>query len=108
LAKAFVLTMFRKNADTPALFMHIQPDVNRLTREIKFATLIHGKSPFFRLDFVGNKIIAEILRLAFVFSDPLKGTLPVGEISTGGVESEEILAQRPQVSQGGPKDKISS
>ena len=38
LAKAFVLTMFRKNAYTPALFVHIQTDVNRLTRKIKFVT----------------------------------------------------------------------
>ncbi len=48
-------------------FNHPQSDVNRLTREIKFATLSHGKSPFFRLDFVANKIIAENSRLAFVF-----------------------------------------
>ena len=71
LAKAFVLTVFRKNANAPAFFVHIQPDVNRLTREVKFATLIHGKSPFLRLDFVGNKIVAEISRLAFVFFQTL-------------------------------------
>jgi len=84
LAKAFILTLFSKNADTPAFFVHIQPDVNRLTREIKFATLIHGKSPFLRLDFVANKIIAEIRDLPLFFSDPLKGTLPLRELSTGG------------------------
>jgi len=70
LAKAFVLTVLSKNAHAPAFFVHIQPDVNRLTREIKFGTLIHGKPPFFRLNFVGNKIIAENPGLAFVLFNP--------------------------------------
>jgi hypothetical protein len=54
LAKRFVLTVLSKDTHTPTLFVHIQSDVNRLTREIKFATLIHGKSPFLRLNLVAN------------------------------------------------------
>jgi hypothetical protein len=48
LRKGFMLTMLRKNTHTPTLFVDIQSDVNMLTREIKFATLIqvHGKPPF--------------------------------------------------------------
>ncbi len=72
--------------------MHIQPDVNRLTREIKFATLIHGKSPFLRLDFVGNKIIAEIQRLAFVFLRPFERDIACSRVIHRGLESEESLA----------------
>ncbi len=79
LAKAFVLPVFGKNANAPAFFVHIQPNVNSLTREIKFARLIHGKSPFFRLNFVGSKTIAENLGLAFVFFRPsLKGPCQFG------------------------------
>jgi hypothetical protein len=66
LAKRFVLAMSGKDAHTPALFVHIQTDINRLTRKIKFATINHGKPPFGE-DFVGNKIIAESQRLAFLF-----------------------------------------
>jgi hypothetical protein len=85
LAKGLVLTLLTKNTDAPAFFVHIQSDVNRLTREIKFATLIHGKSPFFRLNFVGNKIIAENLGLAFVFFLTLfERRVPVRELSIGG------------------------
>ena len=59
-----VLTSDRKTQETP--------DVNRLTREIKFARLIHGKSPFLRLDYVANTILAESLRLAFVYLNPFR------------------------------------
>jgi hypothetical protein len=48
LAKRLVLTVFGKNAHTPALFVDIQTDINSLTRKIKSATLniTHGKPPF--------------------------------------------------------------
>jgi hypothetical protein len=60
------------------------------------------------LDFVGNKIVAEFLRLAPVFHQTLfEGAVPVRELSPGGIESGEILAQRLQVVQAGPKGKIS-
>jgi len=39
-----VLTNRRMNAHAPALFVDIQTDEDRLTREIKFVTVIHGKS----------------------------------------------------------------
>jgi hypothetical protein len=85
LAKAFVFTLFRKNADTPAFFVHIQPDVNRLTREIKFATLIHGQVSFLSVEFCGHKIIAETLGLAFVFFLTFfERTVPLRELSIGG------------------------
>jgi hypothetical protein len=66
LAKRFVLPMFRINAYTPTLFVHIQTDVNRLTRKINSANVKHGKSPFGRILF-GDKTIAENMRLAFLF-----------------------------------------
>jgi len=72
LAKRFLLTVLSKDTHTPTLLVHIESDVNRLTREIKFARLIHGKSPFLRLDFVANTILAESLRLAFVFLHPFR------------------------------------
>jgi hypothetical protein len=34
------------DTDAPALLMDIHADVNVLTCEIKFANVIHGKSPF--------------------------------------------------------------
>jgi hypothetical protein len=46
LGKCFMLALLRKNAHAPALLMDIETDVNRLTRKIKFVTLIHGKPPF--------------------------------------------------------------
>jgi hypothetical protein len=48
LVKRFILAIVRKDTHTPALFVDIQTDVNRLTRKIKSATLniIHGKPPF--------------------------------------------------------------
>ena len=46
LAKGLILSLFRRNTHAPALLMHIQTHVNRLTRKIKFVTLNHGKSPF--------------------------------------------------------------
>ena len=46
LGKCFMLAMLSKNAHAPALLVDIQTDVNRLTRKIKFVTLIHGKPPF--------------------------------------------------------------
>ncbi len=46
LAKGLVLPVLSKDTHAP-LFVYIQSDVNRLTGEIKFATLIHGKSPLF-------------------------------------------------------------
>src|SRR5512139_1749068 len=70
--KPFGRRVLSKDTHTPTLFVHIQSDVNRLTREIKLATLIHGKSPFLRLDFVANKILAESLGLAFVFLRPFR------------------------------------
>jgi hypothetical protein len=93
LAKGFVLPMPSKNADTPAFFVHIQPDVNRLTREIKLPTLIHGKSPFLRLDFVANKIVAESLRLAFVLLNPFRKQQCLCESYPQGIESGEISAR---------------
>ena len=92
LAKCLILTALGKNTHTPTLFVHIQPDVNGLTREIKFATLIHGKSPFFGWILWVNKIIAEFLRLAFVSIRPsLKGQC-LFESYPHGVQSGEILA----------------
>jgi hypothetical protein len=52
-----------------------------------------------------TKIIAEIVRLAF-FNNFLEKH-PVRELSIGGLEGGEILAQRPHVWLGGPKGKIS-
>jgi len=48
LVECFVLATARKNTYTPALFVDIQTDINRLTSKIKSATLnmIHGKPPF--------------------------------------------------------------
>jgi hypothetical protein len=92
LAKRFVLPVLSKDTHAPTLFVHIQPDVNGLTREIKFATLIHGKSPFFGWILWVNKIIAEFLRLAFVSIRPsLKGQC-LFESYPHGVESGKILA----------------
>jgi hypothetical protein len=54
-----------------------------------------------------TKIISEIRRLAFFFSSFVEKDLPVRESSTEGIESGEILAQRPHVWLGGPKGKIS-
>jgi hypothetical protein len=58
---------------------------------------------------VATKIIAEIVRLAFSFLiAPFEKY--VGDFSRVihmGIESEEILAQRPQLERGGPKGKIS-
>jgi hypothetical protein len=48
LVKRFILPILRKDTYTPALFVDIQTDINRLTRKIKSATLniTHGKPPF--------------------------------------------------------------
>jgi len=57
-----------------------------------------------------TKIIAEIVRLAFSFLIAWFEkyvTRPFRELSIGGIECEEILAQRPQRERGGPKGKIS-
>jgi len=58
---------------------------------------------------VATKIIAEIVRLAFFFliawfQKYVDAFLRVIHI---GIESGEILVQRPQVERGGPKGKIS-
>jgi hypothetical protein len=100
--------MSGKNTYTPALFVHIQTDVNRLTRKIKFATINHGKPPFGE-NFVGNKIIAESKRLAFLFmSVARKGRdSSLRELSAGRIESGEILAQRPSGGAGRAEGKIS-
>jgi hypothetical protein len=67
LAKYFVLAILRINTYTPALFVHIQTDVNRLTRKINSVNVNHGKPPFGKI-LLGNKIIAENMRLAFFFN----------------------------------------
>jgi hypothetical protein len=41
-----MLAIRRMNTHAPTLPMHIQTDVDRLTRKIKFVTVNHGKSPF--------------------------------------------------------------
>jgi hypothetical protein len=48
LVEILVFTMTSINAYPPGLLVDIQTDVNRLTCEIKFATLrnVHGKPPF--------------------------------------------------------------
>jgi hypothetical protein len=40
-----MLKVLGMNAHAPALFVNVHADVNVLTREIKFATFIHGKPP---------------------------------------------------------------
>jgi len=56
-----------------------------------------------------TKIIAEIVRLAFSFLIAWfeKYTDVFSRVIHMGIESGEILAQRPQVERGGPKGKIS-
>jgi hypothetical protein len=53
---------------------------------------------------LGNKIIPENLRLAFLFLEVWfeEYVIPVSELSTEGIESGEILAQRHPVERGGP------
>jgi hypothetical protein len=48
LGKSLMFALLRMNAHTPTLLMYIQTDVERLTRKINFAKVIHGKSPFGR------------------------------------------------------------
>jgi hypothetical protein len=105
LAKRLVLTVFGKNAHTPALFVHIQTKINRLTRKIKFATLVHGKSPFGWILWQRNYSRNSETCLSFLKSYG-KDTA-CSRVIHSRVESGEILAQRPQVAQGGPKGKIS-
>jgi len=56
-----------------------------------------------------TKIIAEIVRLAFSFLIAWleKYVDDFSRVIHMGIESGEILAQRPQVERGGPKGKIS-
>jgi hypothetical protein len=56
---------------------------------------------------VATKIIAEIVRLAFLFLMALFENCAFLRVIHVGVESGEILAQRPQVERGGPKGTIS-
>jgi hypothetical protein len=53
------------------------------------------------------KIIAETPRLAFLFLKPYGKDSACSRVIHIRVETGEILAQRPQVAQGGPKGKIS-
>jgi hypothetical protein len=48
LVERLILPILREDTHTPALFVNIQTDVNRLTTKIKSATLniTHGKPPF--------------------------------------------------------------
>ena len=45
LVESLVFKLFSMNANAPTLFVNVHTDVNVLTREIKFATFIHGKPP---------------------------------------------------------------
>jgi hypothetical protein len=92
LGKCFMLTMLRKNAHAPALFVDIQSDVNMLTRKINSVTVNHGKPPFAKI-LLDNKIIAENMRLAFLFVRKVREASFSGVIHRG-VENGEILAQR--------------
>jgi len=56
---------------------------------------------------VVTKIIAEIARLAFSFLTASFENYAFLRVIPMGIESGEILAQRPQVERGGPKGKIS-
>jgi hypothetical protein len=40
-----MLKVLGMNAHAPALFVNVHANVNVLTREIKFVTVIHGKPP---------------------------------------------------------------
>jgi hypothetical protein len=46
LGKGLMFKMIRQDRYAPTFFMDINADVKVLTSEIKFAKLIHGKSPF--------------------------------------------------------------
>ena len=69
LVKRFILPILRKDTYTPALFVDIQTDVNRLTRKIKSATLnIDSWASLLSVSFcVVPKTISENSRLAFLF-----------------------------------------
>jgi hypothetical protein len=73
LREGFMLANRRMNAHAPTLFVHIQTDVNRLTRKINFVTLNHGKSPFGVFFYFSQKTITENSRLAFPFSSIRSG-----------------------------------
>ena len=45
LCKGVMSKLISKNTKAPALPMNIHPNINMLTLKIKFANLIHGKSP---------------------------------------------------------------
>jgi hypothetical protein len=54
-----------------------------------------------------TQIIPENVRLAFLFSALVRKGCPCSRAIHRGEEGGEILAQRPPVELGGPKDKIS-
>jgi hypothetical protein len=46
LGKGLMFKLIGQDADTPTFFMNVHADIKMLTREIKFANVVHGKSPF--------------------------------------------------------------
>jgi hypothetical protein len=66
LRKGFMLALLGMNTHAPTLLMNIQTNVERLTRKIKFAKVIHGKPPFGNF-FILTNTITESVRLAFPF-----------------------------------------
>jgi hypothetical protein len=46
LRKVLMFEVVGQIADAPTFLMNIHADINVLTSEIKFAKVIHGKSPF--------------------------------------------------------------